>query len=508
MQQPRLAPILPAALLAALSAPIPASAQSVVDPELIVEPVIISGGPLSAPTSMIFLGPGDLLVAQKSDGRVRRVTNGVLQPGAVLDLAVNSASERGLLSLAPDPQFASNRLVYLFYTRSSTGGDTTNAGSVLDHRISRFTWTGSALINEQPLLTLPATPGPNHNGGILVFGPPNVPPAQQKLFAVLGDLNRNNQTENFSPAEGGAPPDDTGCIIRINPDGTTPSGADRGPFFDVAGGNPSLQRLYGYGIRNSFGLAFDPHPTLGGALWDTENGTADYDEINRVDPAYNGGWENQQGPTGFPDVNELAAGKVQFGGIGTYSEPEFSWRQIVAPTAIHFLSGAGLGPSYQYDCFVAAFRGDRLYRFELNASRTGFILPGGLADTVLDTTRGDTEAPILFGTGFGAPTDLKTGPDGNLYVLSFAQGQIHRIRRRAPHTRSNPVQSVRIVSFGTGYQELFFNYSTQDVRITPYSDATQSHAYDLPEQIWTGIFHYDYAAGRFTQAVYQLKSAL
>ena len=174
--------------------------------------------------------------------------------------------------------------------------------------------------------TLPVTSGPNHDGGIILFGPPTVAAAQQKLFVVIGDLNRDNQLENFAA---GAAPDDTACILRVNPDFTTPTGAEKGPFFDVAGGNASLERLYAYGVRNSFGMDFDPAT---GALWNTENGAAAYDEINRVDSAFNSGWQRVMGPLSRGNF-EGAPGLIQFSGVGTYSDPEFSCSTPLHPRA-------------------------------------------------------------------------------------------------------------------------------------------------------------------------------
>jgi len=219
---------------------------------------------------MAFIGRGDILVLQKADGRVRRVIDGMLQPGHVLDVAVDSASARGLLGIAVHPDFPVTPFVYLYYTESSTGGDSTN--SPLANRVYRYTWDGNALVSSTLILNLPVLPGPNHNGGTMTFGPDG------KLYIVIGDLNHNGQLQNFST---GPEPDNTGVIFRINDDGSAPSD---NPFF-VQGGN--LAKYYAYGVRNSFGLAFDP---LTGELWDTENGPTSYDEINLVLPGMNSGW--------------------------------------------------------------------------------------------------------------------------------------------------------------------------------------------------------------------------
>ena len=268
---------------------------------------------------------------------------------------------------------------------------------------------------------LPATTGPNHNGGVITVGPPTVSAAQQKLFAIIGDLNRNNQTSNWAA---GAVPDDSASIVRINRDGSIPSGADKGPFYDagVTASNPSLQRLYAYGVRNSFGMDFDPQT---GVLWDTENGASQYDEINRALPGFNSGWENIMGPLSRNNL-EGAPGRVQLGATDTYADPAFSWVNTVAPTALHFVRSNGLGASYNGRMLVGDSNNGRLYKFELNGARDGFVLSGNVADKVFDPT--DTLSLIQFGSGFGAVTDIETGPDTFVYVLSLTNGTIYRLR--------------------------------------------------------------------------------
>jgi len=165
-------------------------------------------------TTMAFIGHNDILVLQKSDGRVRRVINGALQSGEVLDVAVHSSSERGLLGIAVHPDFPTVPFIYLYYTESSIGADTSGASIPRGNRVYRYIWNGSALVSPELILDLPATPGPNHDGGAMTFGPDG------KLYVVIGDLNRNGRLQNFS---GGPSPDDTGVIFRLNDDGSSPT---------------------------------------------------------------------------------------------------------------------------------------------------------------------------------------------------------------------------------------------------------------------------------------------
>jgi glucose/arabinose dehydrogenase len=377
----------------------PALAQTLNDPKLHIRNVVPG---LSQPTAMAFLGPGDILVLQKGDGRVLRVIDGVLQPGQVLDVAVDNASERGLLGIAVHPNFPSIPFIYLYFTQSSTSNDTSGSPAPLANRVYRYVWNGNVLVSPTLILDLPVTPGPNHNGGTMTFGPDG------KLYIVIGELNRNGQLQNNS---GGAAPDNTGVIFRINDDGSAPSD---NPFFSQGG---NLAKYYAYGIRNSFGLAFDP---LTGELWDTENGPTNYDEINLVQPGFNSGWNRVMGPASrdLEGTNDL----VFFPG-SHYADPKFSWFTTVAPTAIAFLDSARLGVDYRNDVFVGDSNNGNLYHFPINATRDGFdLITPGLVDLVADNNTELQE--VILGTGFGGITDLKVGPDGLLYVLSFGLGKI------------------------------------------------------------------------------------
>jgi aldose sugar dehydrogenase len=376
------------------------AAPTLKDPNLSVTE-IASG--LNAPTTMAFIGVDDILVLQKNNGMVRRVIAGVLQPSAVLDVAVDNDSERGMLGIAVHPNFPASPFVYLYYTESSTSGD--SSGSAAANRVYRYTWNGATLTSPVLIVNLPASPGPNHNGGIITFGPDG------KLYIVIGDLNRNGQLQNFP---GGPAPDDTSVILRLNEDGSVPSD---NAFFSQGG---NLAKYYAYGIRNSFGLAFDP---LTDDLWMTENGPSSFDEINLVEPGFNSGWEKLMGP----DVRNSNNATDLFTIVGShYADPKFSWLNPVGPTAILFLDSTSLGSQYENDAFVGDIINGNLYRFRPNATRDGFLFSGaGLADLVADNNAELDET--IIGTGFSGITDLKIGPDGRLYVVSFFDEKIYAI---------------------------------------------------------------------------------
>ncbi len=401
-----------------------AAAQTLEDPRLQVKEVVAG---LNMPTTMAFIGPDDILVLQKGDGRVRRVLGGLLQPGEVLDVAVDNVSERGLLGIAAHPEFPAMPFVYLYFTESSTGLDTSGSPAPLGNRVYRFTWNGSALINRTLILDLPVTPGPNHDGGVITFGPDG------KLYVMIGDLNRNGQLQNFP---NGPLPDDTGVILRLNDDGTTPGD---NPFV-AQGGN--LAKYYGYGIRNSFGMAFDP---VTNKLWMTENGPSSFDEINLAEPGFNSGWNKIMGP----DARDPQGINDLFLVPGShYADPKFSWFNVVAPTGIVFLSSLVLGQQYHNDIFVGGFNTGALYRFKPNATRDGFDFQNpGLADLVADNQAELQE--LIFGTGFGGITDLKVGPDGLLYILSLTTGKIFMISRAPDSLAAAVLPTSRSVQVGS-----------------------------------------------------------
>ena len=374
---------------------------SINDDTLSVEPVVEG---LSSPTSMIFLDDNDILVLEK-DGQVRHVADGVLQEQPVLQIPVNAENERGLLGIAisnsSNSASPNTSNIFLYYTE----------GDPLRNRIYKYQWNGETLINPVLILDLPADPGPNHDGGKIVIGQDGY------LYAVIGDLNHDGQLQNFLD---GPPPDDTGSIFRINPEDG--SAAPDNPFTGSEG--DVLSKYYAYGVRNSFGLDFDP---LTGNLWDTENGPASFDEINLVRPGFNSGWQTVMGPISLS--GDTKDDLVNFPG-SQYADPIFSWAESVAPTDIEFFSSSNLGTKYANNIFVGDITNGNLYFFEVNENRDGISLDttqqqSGLSDFVVNSE--DESSAIIFGSGFGGITDIETSPDGSLYILSYDEGIIYKI---------------------------------------------------------------------------------
>jgi glucose/arabinose dehydrogenase len=374
---------------------------------------------------MDFLGQ-DIVLLSKNDGHVNKITNGALVDEPLLDVTVANKRERGLLGITSVAEQNGTQYIFLYYTesRNNDGSDICDKNRSCDKEIQpvgnalyRYEVAGEKLLNPELLLRIPALPGPSHNGGAISIGPDNY------LYLAIGDIvGWTNKSSNTTAQniKNGTDPDSRAGILRIGKDGNSISQG-------ILGNRFPLNLYYAYGIRNSFGIDFDP---ISGNLWDTENGPAYGDEINLVKPGFNSGWGKVQGlwepaVSTNPGAQEHVAGKeflnykdlVDFGGKGTYSSPEFIWKNPVGVTDLIFFNSDKLGEKYRNDLFVGCVRPGTIFHFELNAERTGLNLPGNLKDKIADSP--DELDQIVFGEGFGGVTDLDIGPDGNLYILSY-----------------------------------------------------------------------------------------
>lgn len=367
-------------------------------------------------SNMAFLSADDILVLEKNEGTVKRIVNGTMYPDPVLDLDVVHSD--GLLGIALSEGRSSQKNVFLYYTEAPRkyGQDVNDEGEIKIVNSSlgyirecnclyRYDLVNGKLQNPKLLLSLPAGPGGQHHGGEILIGPDN------NLYIAVGNIegqkspSTRTRAQNFDEDVG---PDGRAGILRVTQDGQ-PVGNG------LLGNEYPLALYYAYGIRNSFGMDYDP---VTGSLWDTENGPDHGDEINLVEPGFNSGAETVFGFDNF-DSDEL----VDFDNKGKYSEPEFVWNVPVGPTAIKFLNSTIYGEEYENDLFVGDINNGNLYHFDLNENRTGLELEGDLEDKIADDQ--DELDPVIFGTGFGGITDIQVGPDGYLYVL--ANGSIFRI---------------------------------------------------------------------------------
>jgi aldose sugar dehydrogenase len=322
---------------------------------------------LSFPTSISFVDDDKILVLEKNTGLVRLISDGVLQEKPVLKLAVDTKAERGLLGIAvlhnsnnnnsgmnndsynhirnkldtghAGPRSSANTTnVFLYFTESNNKSNNIVNDQQFRNRIYKYDWNGQTLANPALILDLPAIPGPYHNGGKLMIGPDHY------LYTVIGDLagpktqSQNNKT--------GPPIDGTGGILRVTQDGKSVSDPPLGNRYP-------LNLYYAYGIRNSFGITFDP---VKGKLWDTENGEDKYDEINVLKPGFNSGWAKIMGPLSRNNNSNSSKGELVNLPGSYYSNPVFSWYRSIGVTDIEFLKSSKLGEKYKNNIFVGDFR--------------------------------------------------------------------------------------------------------------------------------------------------------
>ncbi|MDQ3793188.1 MAG: PQQ-dependent sugar dehydrogenase, partial [Actinomycetota bacterium] len=281
------------------------------DPENAAGPVEVEGSviatDLEVPWGFAFLPNGDALFTERDSGRLLRMdSSGNVEE--VQTLPTRGYGEGGSLGLAVSPDYERDGYVYAYYT---TAGD---------NRVVRFR------LGEEPDPILTGIPfNSYHDGGRIAFGPDGM------LYVATGDAGDPSSSQDRSSL--------AGKILRLTPDGGVP--ADN-PF-------PNSP-VYSYGHRNVEGLAWDKR----GRLYASEFGQDAFDEVNRIEPGENYGWPEVEGDGG---AEAEAAG---------YVNPITTW-----PTSEASPSGAavlkdGEIPQWEGDLFVAALRGERLWRLELN----------------------------------------------------------------------------------------------------------------------------------------------
>jgi aldose sugar dehydrogenase len=412
------------------------------DPNLKLE--LVSEG-LQLPTQMAFIGPNDILVLEKDTGIVKRIVNGTILEQPLLDVNVATAFERGLVGIAIAENYNETTqrnasIVYLYYTESeqdandvcSDTGSCSEENGPLGNRLYKYELVDNKLVNPNLLVDLPASSGAVHNGGSILMGPDN------NIYLPIGEVGY--QVGQISNNDDGPPPDGRGGILRVTQQGEVVrtrvntsdendenAKSDENSFDGILGDEDPLNKYYAYGIRNSFGIDFDP---VTGKLWDTENGPGFGDEINLVEPGFNSGWSTVQGIWqredyyGGPVAPEQPDDLIDFDGKGKYSTPEFIWNQTVGVTSVKFLDTDKLGIDYQNDMFVGDVHNGNLYHFDLSEDRNQLILDGPLKDRIANNQ--DELQNAILGHGFNGITDIEVGPDGYLYVLSLV-GSIFRI---------------------------------------------------------------------------------
>jgi glucose/arabinose dehydrogenase len=326
------------------------------------------------PWSIAFLPGGDMLVTERP-GRLRIIRDGRLLPGAVPGVPdVLAQGQGGLLDVVPHPDFASNRLIYLSFSKPIAGAEGATTAVV------RGRFENDRLTNVQEIFEA-VTRGRGHYGSRIAFD------GQGYVFISVGD----RQAPSTGDLEAHPAQDLTnhhGTINRLHDDGRVP--ADN-PLVDRPGARPEI---WSFGHRNPQGLAFHPET---GDLWANEHGPQGGDELNRIQPGMNYGW-----PVIGYGVNYRSGTAIH---EGTHREgmeqPAHFWVPSIATSGLMIYTGARF-PEWRGDVFVGGMQGEQLARLEL------------------DGTRVVNEETLV--RGMGRIRDVRQGPDGFIYLAIDHRG--------------------------------------------------------------------------------------
>ena len=320
----------------------------------------LAGG-LDHPWGMAFLPDGRLLVTERA-GELRILgPDGKLSPPLAGTPAVFDEGQGGLLDVALDPDFPSNRLVYLSFAEPGDGGASTavGRGRLEGEQIDGF----EVIFRQQPKVS-----GPNHFGGRIAFSP------EGKLFLTLGERFKFEPAQDLS--------NHLGTIVRINPDGTVP---EDNPFV----GQPDAKgEIWSYGHRNIESAAIHPET---GELWIAEMGPLGGDELNRPEQGRNYGWpvvswgQHYDG-TEIPDPPTHPR----------FADAVKQWTPVISPSGMVFYTG-DMFPAWRGSALIGGLSSSELVRVALDGEQVS----------------GEERIPL------GARIrDVEQGPDGAVYVLT------------------------------------------------------------------------------------------
>ena len=350
--------------------------------------LVVSG--LDTPTAMALAPDGRIFVCQQG-GALRVIKNGVLLATPFLTVTVDSSGERGLLGVAFDPNFASNQLVYVYYTATTP---------TIHNRISRFIASGDVAVSGSETVVMDLdnlSSATNHNGGAIHFGPDN------NLYVAVGDNANGSNSQTLSTR--------LGKVLRILGDGSIPT---NNPFFNQTTGDN--RAIWALGFRNPFTFSFQAGS---GRLFINDVGENTWEEINDGIAGSNYGWSICEGFCNPPNSN--------------FRDPIFAYAHDGQTCAI--TGGAFYNPqtvqfpnTYVGNYFFADFCGGWIH--------------------ILNPANGNTVSN--FATGISFPVDLKVSPDGSLYYLARGSGSVNRIQFSAAEnippqvSITNPVDGATV----------------------------------------------------------------
>ena len=329
--------------------------------------VPVSDG-LQNPWSIAFLPGGDILVTERP-GRLRVIREGMLLPDAIPGVPeVFARGQGGLMDVQPHPDFASNGLIYITYSKPYT--DLEGARTVL----IRGTFQNDALTNVEELFSAQAVGG-GHYGSRIAFD------GNGYVFITAGDRQVPSRGDLYAhPAQDLS--NHHGVVVRLHDDGRIP--ADN-PFVGTEG---ALGEIWSYGHRNPQGLAFHP---MTGELWANEHGPQGGDELNVVLPGRNYGW-----PVIGYGVNYGSGSTIHEGTLKEGMEsPKHFWVPSIATSGLMIYTGDKF-PAWRGNIFVGGLGGEQLSRLTIDGH------------TILNEE-------TLF-QRMGRIRDVRQGPDGYIYL--------------------------------------------------------------------------------------------
>ncbi len=383
----------------------------------------IEGG-LQQAVAFTFDDSGRIWFVQKAEGDVRiydPTTEANSRFFEVPDVVAESG--QGLIGIALDPEYPDSPYVYVYATRSVEGGS-------LEDQVLRITARGDRGRDMTVLWSSPASTLHEHSGGRILFGPDGM------LYVAVGDALHAASAQDLQS--------DRGKILRLSPDGHRPSD------------NPIRgSRAFAFGMRNSFGLAFDP---LTGTLWETENGPECNDEVNRIDAGANLGWGSSGAcvaPNDPLSTNRDGDDRVP---------PELSYTPTIAPTGIAFCDRCGLGARNEGAMFFGSYNGGAIHRALLNRNRTHVASEAIVAN-----------APPMS-------LSLQVGPDHALYVSSYIAIYRLQLAHQPEAPSSTPPPPPEAPQAGAGLTSGARDEAALP-SVTPGGGEDRSSALDVPEAV-------------------------
>jgi len=363
-------------------------------PEVVSVPpfelIKVSGGKLVLPWAIAFLPDGRILVTERA-GKIRVVEDGRLSKQNITGVPeVLTGGHSGLLDIVLDPNFTTNRRVYLSHMHG-----TPDAATI---RVVRATLSGTKLIDKQVIFaSSPAISGVDQIGGRLAFGPDGC------LYLTIGDRMQRERAQNLM--------DHSGTIVRFRPDGSIP---EDNPF---VGRSDALPEIYTYGHRNPQGLTIG---STDGRLWAIEHGPYGGDELNLITPGANYGWPLVTFGIDYDGskISDLTSAPGLTDAIHT-------WVPSVAPSSLISLTGDAPISGGHAGFLLGSLSGESLIRLHLSGTH------------IIKEQR-------FLQSKIGRIRDVGQAADGTIYLLTDGtEASLYRLEPLGDDIASKPTTPTR-----------------------------------------------------------------